>query len=219
MLWLHRGLSGRRGWVDVEAGCPDPGRTERRGKTTVSSVFVGPDVEFVNADIIGAELRRDDPYRPGADVTAGRIVSARLRELAAERRSFCFETNLASPGLVGRIDAWRADGYEVKLTFISLANVDLALTRVAARVAGGGHDIPEETVRRRFAAGLRYFFTLYRFRVDEWALYDNEDGGPVLIASGDRDSGSEDVLDPVAFAALQVKGGVPTGSKDGRLEP
>ena len=65
------------------------------GKTTVASVFVGPDVEFVNADIIGAELRRDDPHRPGADVTAGRIVSARLRALTAERKSCCFETNLA----------------------------------------------------------------------------------------------------------------------------
>ena len=40
----------------------------------------------------------------------------------------------------------------------------------------------------------------------------------MLIASGERGSGSEDVLDPVAIAALQVKAGVPTGSKDGRLE-
>jgi predicted ABC-type ATPase len=154
------------------------------GKTTVSSVFVSPDVEFVNADIIGAELRRDDPHRPGADVTGGRIVSARLRALAAERRSFCFETNLASPGLVGRIDAWRADGYEVRLVFVSLPNVDLALARVAARVAAGGHDVPEETVRRRFTAGLRYFFTLYRFRVDLWTLYDNSSGSPALVAGG-----------------------------------
>ena len=182
------------------------------GKTTVD---VGPDVEFVNADIIGAELRRDDPDRAGADVTAGRIVSARLRSLTAERRSFCFETNLASPGLVGKIDAWRADGYEVKLTFISLANVEIALTRVAARVAGGGHDIPDETVRRRFSAGLRYFFTLYQFRVDERALYDNDDGGPVLIASGRRGGVSEIVHKPVAFAGLLAMGGVPTGSKDG----
>ena len=189
------------------------------GKTTVSSVFVGPDVEFVNADIIGAELRRDDPHRPGADVTAGRVVSARLRALAAERRSFCFETNLASPRLVGRIDAWRADGYEARLVFVSLPNVDLALARVAARVAAGGHDVPEETVRRRFTAGLRYFFTLYRHRVDEWALYDNDDGGPVLLASVERGSGSEDVLDPVAFAELQVQAGVPTGSKDWRRGP
>ena len=172
------------------------------GKTTVSSVFVGPDVEFVNADIIGAELRRDNPDRVGADVTAGRIVSARLRTLAAERRSFCFETNLASSGLVGRIDALRADGYVVRLVFVSLPNVDLALARVAARVAAGGHDVPEETVRRRFTAGLRYFFTHYRHRLDEWALYDNEAGGPVLIASGDIRG--EDVLDEAAWSALHA---------------
>jgi predicted ABC-type ATPase len=172
------------------------------GKTTVSSVFVGPGVEFVNADIIGAELRRDDPDRPGVDVTAGRIVSARLRALAAERRGFCFETNLASPGLVGRIDEGRSDGYEVRLVFVSLPNVELALARVAARVAAGGHDVPEETVRRRFTAGLRYFFTLYRGRVDEWALFDNEAGGPVLIASGDRVR--EYVFDGTAFGVLQA---------------
>jgi predicted ABC-type ATPase len=182
------------------------------GKTTVSPVFVGPDVEFVNADIIGAELRREDPLRPGIDVRAGRIVSARLRALAAERKSFCFETNLASPGLVGRIDAWRADGYEVRLIIVSLPNVDLALARVAARVAAGGHDVPEETVRRRFTAGLRYFFALYRRRVEEWALFDNAAGGPVLLASGDIHS--EDVLDAAAWSALWAIAGVPSLLKD-----
>ena len=74
----------------------------------------------------------------------------------------------------------------------------------------------QATVYLAVDSGMRYFFTLYRFRVDEWALYDNDDGGPVIIASGDRGSGREDVLDPVAFAALEVKAGVPTGSKDGR---
>lgn len=171
------------------------------GKTTVSTVFLGAGVEFVNADLIGADLRRDDPQRPGADVTAGRIVTARLRALAAERKNFCFETNLASPGLVGRIDGWRDSGYEVRLIFVSLPNVDLALARVAARVAAGGHAVPEETVRRRFAAGLHYFFTVYRQRVDEWAMYDNEGGGPVLLASGDV--ASEDTLDHGAWSALE----------------
>jgi predicted ABC-type ATPase len=76
------------------------------GKTTASSVFVGPNVEFVNADIVGAELRAADPSRVGGDVTAGRIVSARLRSLAAEKKSFCFETNLASPGCGS--DRWLA---------------------------------------------------------------------------------------------------------------
>ena len=171
----------------------------------------------MNADIIGAELRRDDPHRPGADVTAGRIVSARLRTLAAERKSFCFDTNLAQPGLVGRMDAWRADGYEVRLVFVSLPNVDLALARVVARVTAGGHDLQEETVHRLFKAGLRHFFTLYRFRVDEWALNDNEAGGPVLIESGDHHG--EHVRDAATFDKLQTKSRVFPRPNDGRPKP
>ena len=185
------------------------------GKTTVSPVFVRSDVEFVNADIIGAELRRENPQRRGADVTAGRFVSARLRTLAAERKSFCFETNLASPGLVGRIDALRADGYEVRLIFVSLPNVDLALARDAARVAAGGHDVPAATVRHRFTAGLHYFFALYRYRVDEWALYDNDDRGPVLLASGD--SRGEDVLDDSTWRALRQLAHAPEQPGSGKL--
>ena len=51
------------------------------GKTTVSPKFLGPDIEFVNADIIGAELRRANPDLKGADFTAGRIVSCSRDEL------------------------------------------------------------------------------------------------------------------------------------------
>ena len=182
------------------------------GKTTVSSVFVGPDVEFVNTDIIGVELRRDDPHRPGADVTAGRIVSARLRALTAERRSFCFETNLASSGLVGRIDARRSDGYEVRLVFVSLPNVNLALARVAARVAAGGHDVPEETVRRRFTAGPRFFFALYRFRMDLWTVYDNASGSPAIVAGGRGDDSI--VTDEQRWNLLGTVAGARRGSQE-----
>jgi predicted ABC-type ATPase len=170
------------------------------GKTTVSTQFVGPDIEFVNADVIGAELRRLDPMRAGADVTAGRMVSARLHALADAKASFCFETNLASRGLVGRIDGWRADGYRTHLIFLSLPSEEMALARVAARVASGGHDVPSDTVRRRFTAGLRCFFSLYRYRVDVWALYDNSTGIPRLIASAESDS--EVVHDQSVWADL-----------------
>ena len=182
------------------------------GKTTISSTFVGPSVEFVNADLIGAELRREDPQRPGADVTAGRIVLQRLRVIAGERRSFCFETNLASKALVGRIDNLRADGYDVAMLFVSVSSVDLALARVAARVAAGGHDVPEETVRRRFRAGLRNFFGVYRLRVDEWRLFDNSAGEPILLAEGKADMLS--IFRQAEWDHLVVASGLP----DSRLQ-
>jgi predicted ABC-type ATPase len=37
----------------------------------------------------------------------------------------------------------------------------------------GGHSVPEETIRRRYKAGLRNFFNLYRPIADSWKLYDN----------------------------------------------
>jgi hypothetical protein len=44
---------------------------------------------------------------------------------------------------------------------------------LSQRVAQGGHFVPDELVRRRFAAGLQNFKNLYCQEVDDWFLYDN----------------------------------------------
>jgi predicted ABC-type ATPase len=54
------------------------------------------------------------------------------------------------------------------LYFIEVASADLAVARVAHRVARGGHDVPEVDIRRRFARGLLHFETFYKSTVDEW---------------------------------------------------
>ena len=98
-------------------------------------------------------------YYPVSTPTSptGSIGRYRRRKPTEIARSF-MPTSVTTLWLLGRIDAWRSDGYEVRLVFVSLPNVELALARVAARVAAGGHDVPEGTVRRRFTSGLRYFF-------------------------------------------------------------
>jgi predicted ABC-type ATPase len=60
----------------------------------------------------------------------------------------------------------------VELFFLWLPTAELALTRVANRVQQGGHPVPEADVRRRFTAGLKNLFTLYRPLLDSWWLYD-----------------------------------------------
>ena len=72
-------------------------------------------------------------------------------------------------------------GYRVELFFLSLPSADAAVQRVAERVRQGGHDVPEATIRRRFDAGKRHFVRLYRPLVDQWILYDNSRGKPVLM--------------------------------------
>lgn len=56
-----------------------------------------------------------------------------------------------------KISLWQAHGYKVKLWFLSLPNEDIAVSRVAHRVQQGGHNIPEDVIRRRFKAGLAKF--------------------------------------------------------------
>jgi predicted ABC-type ATPase len=115
--------------------------------------------EFVNADVIAQGLSAFEPER--AAPAAGRIMLARLRELARQRESFAFETTLASRSFAPWIAGLKSEGgYKFRLVFLWLPSPEAAVARVAERVRAGGHDVPEATIRRRYAAGLKNFFTL-----------------------------------------------------------
>jgi predicted ABC-type ATPase len=70
---------------------------------------------------------------------------------------------------------------ELTVLFLSLPSADAATERVQLRVAQGGHAIPEEVIRRRFAAGRSNFERLYKPLVDAWALYESPGSTPVLL--------------------------------------
>ena len=87
--------------------------------------------------------------------------------------SFAIETTLSGLSYLRKITIWQALGYQVKLWFLSLPNDDVAVSRVAVRVAQGGRNIPESVIRRRFKAGLTNFHERYSQVVDSWAIYDS----------------------------------------------
>jgi len=157
------------------------------GKTTFAKEFLPAEAdcpEFVNADLIAAGL---SPFRPEtAAYRAGRLMLQEIDRLAASGVSFALESTMSGKTYVQRIHGWRARGYTVELFFLSLPSADFAVSRVRQRVREGGHHVPEETVRRRFAAGLNNFERLYRPIVDAWALYDNSGIAPVLLKRGFR---------------------------------
>lgn len=143
--------------------------------------------EFVNADAIAAGLCAFAPETVALE--AGKIMLRRLRELAARRTSFAFETTLASRSFAPWVIKLMKAGYRVHLMFLSLPNPDFAIERVAMRVKLGGHSIDEAVVRRRFAAGLRNLFTLYMPIVSSWKLYDNsQPNASAIIAAGSGDA-------------------------------
>lgn len=173
------------------------------GKSTTGPRLLqeGLDVEeFVNADPIaqGLSVLRPDSVA----LAAGRVMLTRLKELATTKRSFAFETTLASRSFAPWLASLRAAGYRVHLSFLSLPSADLAVSRVAERVRMGGHDVPEAVVRRRFTAGLRNFLTLYQEVAGSWQMLDNSvSGGPRVIARLTEGS-SPEILNEAAWKHL-----------------
>ncbi len=155
------------------------------GKSTVAPALLRGALavnEFVNADVIASGLSAFDP--DSAAIAAGRVMLARIRELASQRVNFAFETTLASRSFAPWLRQLVTSGYSAHLVFLWLPSADFAVDRVAERVRTGGHNVPPETVRRRYAAGLRNFFQLYQPLVSGWVLYDSSGPVPRAVAEG-----------------------------------
>jgi predicted ABC-type ATPase len=152
------------------------------GKTTFATTFLPAEAQcprFINADLIAAGL---SPFNPdAAALKAGRLMLAEIDDAVTRGESFAFETTLAGLKYVRHIRRWRGLGYHVSLFFLRLPDPETAIARVAVRVRQGGHDIPEEVIRRRFDAGLRNLEQAYKAAVDAWAVYDNSGEKPILL--------------------------------------
>lgn len=157
------------------------------GKTTFARAFLPEEAQcphFINADLIAAGL---SPFAPeAAAVKAARLMLQEIAACAGRGESFAFETTLSGIGYLRHIREWQQSGYHVSLFFLALPSVDLAVARVAERVAQGGHNIPEPVIRRRFTSGRANFDAAYRAVVDAWALYDNSGDEPVMLEWGER---------------------------------
>jgi predicted ABC-type ATPase len=157
------------------------------GKTTFAREFLPNEAScpiFVNADLIAAGLA---PFAPeSATLQAGRLMLKELDRHFAAGESFAFETTLAGRGYLSRIAQWQKAGYRVDLIFLKLASAEEAIARVAQRVRQGGHHIPDEVVRRRFAAGFVNFKRHFAPIVDSWILYDNSTDHPLPMDWSER---------------------------------
>lgn len=157
--------------------------------------------EFVNADTIALGLSAFSPE--SVTFEAGRIMLARLRDLARARASFAFETTLATRSYAAFVAALRREGYEFQLLYLTLRSPELAVERVRSRVRLGGHNVPEAVIRRRFRNGARNFFRLYRPLADTWGIYDNSTlDAPRAVAVGRRDEFTK-VLQPDLWQEFQ----------------
>ena len=157
------------------------------GKTTFAREYLVNEAhcpDFINVDLIAAGLSPFDPKR--AAIHAGRIMLSEIQRRVRKGESFAFETTLSGRVYARMIQEWRNSGYRVRLIFLSLPDAEMAISRIATRVAQGGHNVSSAIVRRRFAAGLRNFQDVYMNLVDKWEWYDNSGNTPQLISEAGK---------------------------------
>lgn len=149
------------------------------GKTSFAKEHIPATREglvYVNADEIARELAGLGLAPAHVNLRAGREMLARIDTLVDAGTEFMFETTLASLSYAQKILAWRARGYTIALIYLRLPNVEMSIDRVRRRVTAGGHDIPEQIIRQRFAKSSEYLESIYKPLVDEWYIWDSLEG-------------------------------------------
>jgi predicted ABC-type ATPase len=97
-----------------------------------------------------------------------------LERAIAERLNFAFETTLGGRTIPALLGAALSAGVEVRIWYVGLRSAALHIARVRARVAKGGHDIPELAIRDRYDISRLNLIRLLP-RLTELRVYDNSD--------------------------------------------
>ena len=138
------------------------------GKSTLTRTRRFRDIEVIDPDAIARSARTNNP------IEAGREALRRRREALREGRSFVIETTLAGKSVLGTIREARNAGYRVEVHYTCVAGPEQALDRIRTRVAQGGHDVPEQDAKRRFARSLEQLPETIA-EANETHVYDNSD--------------------------------------------
>jgi predicted ABC-type ATPase len=153
------------------------------GKTTFAREFLPHYADcrnFINADLIAQGV---SPFSPeSAAFRAGRLLLDEIEHYMKRGVDFGFETTLSGKTYLNLFRRLRRRGYAIHIFFLWVPTVEVVLSRIQERVVGGGHDVPEAIVRRRFERSLRNFFAFYRGLADSWFFIDNSHQTPDVIA-------------------------------------
>ena len=92
---------------------------------------------------------------------------------------------------------------ELLYIFFFLENEEQAIQRVAQRVSNGGHNIPEEDIRRRFKRGIYNLLNLYMPICDSVLVYNNIKSPAQLVAR--KKASTMDIVEEEMWNKLLLK--------------
>lgn len=156
------------------------------GKSTFVRSFLSEHpCPYLSADLIAAELPIPEPV--SLQFAAGQEFVKRMEAQLLAGHDFVVETTFAGRTWKNYLEIAHDLGFEITIYFIYLDSPDTCVARVRGRVRRGGHDVPEQDIRRRFSRSLANFWKTYRKIADHWAIVYNAGGTPVEIAFGYRE--------------------------------
>ena len=154
------------------------------GKTTFALKYLSEVADcqrFINVDLIASGL---SPLSPELEeMAASRLYLSEIQETIERREDFAFETTLSGRANLRRIQLLQENGWRVELIYLYLPDVEMSIERVAERVRHGGHNIPRESIVRRYPRSLRNLLDLYAPLCDSTLCMDNSHDTPIFIFS------------------------------------
>lgn len=113
----------------------------------------------------------------------GKLFIKEIQEAIDRRESFSFETTLSGRTNLKRMQLLQENGWRVELIYLYLPDVEMSIARVAERVRHGGHDVPRESIERRYPRSLQNLLEPYAQICDSTICLENSSEIPKLVFS------------------------------------
>ena len=157
------------------------------GKSTIIQNYIEyyglDDVEYVCPDTYAVMRFSGIPDVAERYKKAMVFAEYKREKLLSERKSMIVETVLSRSDKIDFLLKARNLGYRIVSCFIGTKSVEINCARVKKRVGEGGHDVPEEKIRARYARSMENL-PLLADCSDELYVFDNsEEQKPVLALS------------------------------------
>jgi predicted ABC-type ATPase len=145
------------------------------GKSTlISALRAFPEVDlptlYLNADDLQRERCISDPRQ------AQELARALRAQALARGQDLMYETVMSHPSKLAEIQQARLAGYHITIHLVATEDPGINVERIAARVAAGGHDVPEEHTRERYGRTLA-FAPIALGYADQATIFDNSQRG------------------------------------------
>jgi predicted ABC-type ATPase len=149
--------------------------TNGAGKSSIAGAMLRQaGSEYFNPDEAARLILARNPGLTGeaANGAAWQVGKRLLERAVATRGHFAFETTLGGRTITEILAGAVAAGLEVRIWYVGLDGPELHVARVRARVARGGHDIPEARIRARYDSSRLNLIRLLPGLTALW-VYDN----------------------------------------------